>query len=107
MIRKLRARAGEIPFLAYAFVAVYVIGFTAHPNDRFGYFMGVVVVGLIWLIDAALARDRQAARMAGLPRLRLTGEELDALAPSGLFAVDWDEYDEFVRLDDVYREVPT
>lgn len=63
MIRKLRARVGEIPFLAYAFVMVYVIGFTAHPNDRFGYFMGVVVTGLVWLVDDFTTRDRR--RRAG------------------------------------------
>ena len=38
-----------------------------------------------------------------LPRLRLTGEQLDAIDPDPekRFYVDWDEYDEFVRLDDV------
>lgn len=51
----------------------------------------------------ASAEPRPDSGIDALPRLRLTGEELDGLG-HGLgdeFAVDWDEYDEFVRLDDV------
>lgn len=50
---------------------------------------------------------RTAAWLDALPRLRLTGAQLNDIDPDPeqRFYVDWDEYDEFVRLDAVREAI--
>ena len=45
--------------------------------------------------------NEDRARIEALPVLRLNGENLDMVTDADAFAIDLDEYDEFVRLDDV------
>lgn len=69
----------------------------------------------LWMVEReaehrALASTSETpgseAGLAELPRLRLTGEQLDGLDATD-FHTDWDEYDEFVRLDDVRAALAT
>lgn len=47
--------------------------------------------------------DKLREALDRLPRLRITGEQLDAIDPDPekVFYTDWDEWDEYVRLDAV------
>lgn len=47
--------------------------------------------------------DEMREAVERLPRLRITGEQLDAIDPDPekVFYTDWDEWDEYVRLDAV------
>lgn len=59
-----------------------------------------VILGLLARLDTAEAAARAltdlAAEVAGLPKLRLTGEQVAEIEGSDGFSMDWDEYDDFV-----------